>query len=84
MLTDDQIVAGMGAARDQVLATIRDHEDAHHGGGVCNATRMGILAFFAHSVGFKSGNPVAFGVFIQTLAGYEERCPCCKKGGETE
>jgi hypothetical protein len=46
----------MGAARDSILAVIREHERVCHDGGYCLEESVNAVAFIAHALGLKANH----------------------------
>jgi len=63
--------------RTQVMDEVEAHEREFHGGEKCWGTRLGIVAFMAHSVGIDSALFVEYeSVLFQMVKDYEDNCPC--------
>jgi hypothetical protein len=72
----DELAAAMGSIRDQVLAVVREHEEAAHGGHPCWLERCGALAYLAHCLGVGVDR-------MQTVAQMTFDCDvrCVENGG---
>lgn len=66
--------------RSDMLRMVEEHERDHHGGKAYMATRDGIIAFFAHSLGFTAQRffnerlPI-----LEAVHEYELNCPGCQE-----
>jgi hypothetical protein len=76
MLTEDQMVAGMGAAVDQIKHMVLDHEETEHAGLECPVTRANAVAFLAHQLRIPSRFDAWWDQIRQHAAQYESKCGC--------
>jgi hypothetical protein len=66
--------------RSDMLRMVEEHERDHHGGKACMATRNGIIAFFAHSLGYTAERFFGEGhLIVGMVYEYEANCPGCQE-----
>lgn len=53
MISPDQMALAMSAARDQILAAMRDHENETHQGRPCYGNRASAIGYLAHCLGVQ-------------------------------
>jgi len=87
MRTHEQLAIAIGAARDQIVAALDEHEmqvhgivaalDEHemqvHGGRACILERIGMVAFIGHSVGLPI-TPAVIDLLVRELTRYAAEC----------
>lgn len=73
MQTPDEITDNMRGIRDQVLAYLRAHELAEHGGEPCMRNRASVVGYLAHSLGVRSLQEIG-----DAIALYDLHCPGCE------
>jgi len=78
MRTPEQLRQALGAERDQILAIVRDHEQAKHSGFPCWKERIGIVAFLFHCLGIPDCRP-SWEFIAELVRDYAEECQ--KNGG---
>jgi len=66
--------------RSAILRMVDEHERDHHEGKACMATRNGVIAFFAHSLGYTANRFVEEAYLIAAMTyEYEADCPGCQE-----
>jgi len=72
--TPEQLAVAMGAARDQIVAVLDEHEAAAHAGLPCLLERIGIVAFVAHAVGLPINRDIVRQL-LEQIEHYARDCP---------
>jgi len=72
MLRPEHLMVGMGAARDQVLALIGEHERSAHQGQPCWSTRASAIAYLMHCLAVRDD------VLVTTLGYLREYDALCQ------
>ena len=82
MLTNDEMSVAMSAARDLVLALIRDHEKKAHAGRECLGNRASAVAYLGHCLGLGQVDG-SWRYAGQLLGEYDDHCidPNCVHHG---